>query len=66
VNEEGLFAGEKKSRICIQPCSVDIDLVVLSFVILEKKKRDHAGDGTKRCPYDEDPLECGVEGGSGF
>jgi hypothetical protein len=65
VNEEGLFAGEKKSRIRIQPCSVDIDLVVLSFVIVEKKKRDHAGDGTRRSPHDEDPLDCGVDGGTG-
>ena len=63
VNEEGLFAGEKKSRIRIQPCSVDIDLVVLSFVIVEKKKRDHAGDGTRRSLHDEDPLECGMDGG---
>lgn len=66
VNEEGLFAGEKKSRIRIQPCSVDMDLVVLSFVIVEKKRRDHAGDGTKRSPYDEDPLDCGFDGGIGL
>lgn len=66
VDEEGLFAGEKRSRIRIQPCSVDIDLVILSFVIVEKKKRDQAGDGTRRCPYDEDPLECGVDGGIGL
>ncbi|RDB24128.1 Sterol regulatory element-binding protein cleavage-activating protein [Hypsizygus marmoreus] len=64
LNEEGLFAGEKKSVLRIQPCSVDIDLVILSFMIMEKKRRDHAGDGTRLVDHDEDPQgDGGAEGG---
>lgn len=40
----------------IQPlCTVDIDLIVISFVIMEKNRRDHDGDGSKLTPHDEDP-----------
>jgi hypothetical protein len=60
---EGLFAGERKSCLRVQPCSLDMDLVVLSFMIMEKKRRDHAGDGTRLTAHDEDPQGDG--GGSG-
>lgn len=56
LSEEGLFAGEKKTVLRIQPlCTVDIDLVVISFVIMEKNRRDRDGDGSKLTPHDEDP-----------
>lgn len=60
VNREGLFAGEKKTSLRIQPCSVDIDLIVLSFVIMEQKRRDKAGDFTGQTLHDEDPQGDGA------
>jgi hypothetical protein len=60
---EGIFAGERKSCLRIQPCSVDLDLIVLSCLIMEKKRRDHAGDGTRLAAHDEDPQG---DGGSGL
>ncbi|KAF9466257.1 TonB box-containing protein [Collybia nuda] len=62
--EEGLFAGEKRTVLRVQPlCTIDIDLVVLSFVIMEKKRRDRDGDGSKLTPHDEDPQGEGCADG---
>ena len=60
---EGLFAGEWKSVLQLNPCSVDIDLIVLTFIIIEKKRRERDGDPVHLTPHDEDPL--GEGGGSG-
>ncbi|THV07997.1 TonB box-containing protein [Dendrothele bispora CBS 962.96] len=64
---EGLYAGERKSRLRIQPCSVDIDLVVLSFLMVEKKRREKSGESSAMMIYhDEDPKGDGgaeVDGG---
>jgi len=60
---EGLFAGEWKSVLQLNPCSVDIDLIVLTFLIIEKKRRERDGDPIHLTPHDEDPLGDG--GGSG-
>ena len=60
---EGLFAGEWKSVLQLNPCSVDIDLIVLTFIIIEKKRRERDGDPVHLTPHDEDPLGDG--GGSG-
>lgn len=61
--DEGLFAGEWKSVLRVNPCSVDIDLIVLTFIIIEKKRRERDGDPIHVTPHDEDPLGDG--GGSG-
>ncbi|KAF9025161.1 hypothetical protein BDZ89DRAFT_1183815 [Hymenopellis radicata] len=54
----GLFAGERKARIRIQPgCGVDYDLVVLTFIIMETKRRERMGDAMAR---DEDPQGDGA------
>ncbi|PFH52472.1 hypothetical protein AMATHDRAFT_2195 [Amanita thiersii Skay4041] len=60
--EEGLFAGEKRAVLHIHPTTLDIDLIILTFLIMEKKRRDRSGDGT-RAPYDEDPLGDGCMSG---
>ena len=60
---EGLFAGEWKSVLQLNPCSVDIDLIVLTFIIIEKKRRERDGDPIHLTPHDEDPMGDG--GGSG-
>ena len=57
--KEGLFAQEKRAVLRFQPCSLDIDLIILSFLIFAKKRRDRGGDGTKLTPHDEDPQGDG-------
>ncbi|KAF5386612.1 hypothetical protein D9615_001932 [Tricholomella constricta] len=64
-NNEGLFAGERKHFLRIQPCSVDLDLVVLSFMIMEKKRRERAGDGSSLIAHDSDPQGDGAGDGGG-
>ncbi|KAF4604215.1 hypothetical protein EYR40_001398 [Pleurotus pulmonarius] len=62
----GVFAGEKKLRLTIHASvyKVNVDMIVLSFIILEKKRRDAGGDGTKLAAHDEDPQGDGcAEGG---
>ncbi|KIL68544.1 hypothetical protein M378DRAFT_71320 [Amanita muscaria Koide BX008] len=60
--ENGLFAGEKRGVLRIQPCALDIDLIILSFLIFAKKRRD-SGDGTKLTAHDEDPQGEGAMSG---
>ncbi|KAK2460636.1 hypothetical protein APHAL10511_007106 [Amanita phalloides] len=57
--EEGLFAHEKRAMLRIQPSSLDIDLIILSFLIFAKKRRDRGGDGTKLTAHDDDPQGDG-------
>ncbi|KAF8061630.1 TonB box-containing protein [Lyophyllum atratum] len=64
-NRDGIFAGERKSFLRVQPCSVDLDLVVLSFVVMEKKRREHAGDGTRLAAHDKDVQGDGAADGAG-
>ena len=40
---EGCFAGQKRKVLRIEPCSIDIDLIVLTFVIMESKRREKDG-----------------------
>jgi len=63
LSGQGLFNGERKSCLQIYPSLVDIDLVVLSFLIMEKKRRDHAGNGSHLPAHDDVPMEGGMEGG---
>jgi len=61
LSTEGLFAGEKKHILRVQPCSIDIDIVVLTFLMMEKKRRDRDGIGgdSYKIPHDADPLGDG-------
>ncbi|KAJ3505124.1 hypothetical protein NLJ89_g7576 [Agrocybe chaxingu] len=60
---EGLFAGERKQILRIQPCALDIDVVVLTFLVMERKRRARDGGGLEEVERDEDPQGDG--GGSG-
>ncbi|EJF62655.1 hypothetical protein DICSQDRAFT_146329 [Dichomitus squalens LYAD-421 SS1] len=65
---EGFFQGEKKWCLFIQPTNLDIDMIVVSFIIMEKRRRDRiAAEGMKTKNQDEDrAVEGGCEtGGSG-
>jgi hypothetical protein len=67
LGSEGLYAGERKSRLRIQPgCSLDVELVVLSFLIMEKKRREKAGESSAMMIYhDEEPQGDGCADGDG-
>lgn len=62
VVAEGIFAGQKKQVLRIEPCSIDIDLIILTFIIMETKRREGDGYVDKyHILHDEEPQgECGV------
>ena len=58
---EGFFQGERKWCLLVQPSTLDIDMIVVSFIIMEKRRRDRVpADGMKTKNRDEDQF---VEGG---
>jgi len=63
--EEGIFAGQERSALRINSCLIDVALIVLSFVILEKQKRtrisEKVGQSTSTKLHD-DPLDGGASG----
>ncbi|KAI0059051.1 TonB box-containing protein [Artomyces pyxidatus] len=65
---EGVFRGQRKASLLIDPlCAIDFDIIVLTFVIMEKKRRDKLHHENTR---KEDAIECGMaeasaEGGGG-
>lgn len=63
---EGVFAGDKRQVLRIQPCSIDIDLIVLTFIIMETKRREQDGYADKYdATRDEEPQgDCGVDIGA--
>ncbi|KAI0648331.1 hypothetical protein C8Q79DRAFT_999708 [Trametes meyenii] len=65
---EGFFRSERKWCLQIQPTTLDIDMIVVTFIIMEKRRRDRvAADSMKTRPCDEDPAEGGgCEAGAGM
>ncbi|KAI0320304.1 hypothetical protein OF83DRAFT_1053322 [Amylostereum chailletii] len=61
----GLFKGRALTSLTIHPtCTLNMDIVVLTLIIVEKKRRDILCDPTATAPeHDEDPVEAGVESG---
>ncbi|PCH38414.1 hypothetical protein WOLCODRAFT_66498 [Wolfiporia cocos MD-104 SS10] len=61
VVKEGFFRGEKKWYLRIQPATLDIDMVVVTFMIMEKKRRDKVTDhqAMRVSEHDEEPGEGG-------
>ncbi|KAH9843006.1 uncharacterized protein C8Q71DRAFT_231617 [Rhodofomes roseus] len=65
VVEEGFFRRQKKWFLQIQPSTLDIDMVVITFIIMEKRRRDKVTDplAVRVLEHDEDPGEGGgIEG----
>ncbi|KAL7283004.1 hypothetical protein ACG7TL_002428 [Trametes sanguinea] len=57
---EGFFRGERKWCLQIQPTTLDIDMIVLTFIIMEKRRRDRvSAEAMKIRDCDEDPAEGG-------
>jgi len=61
TSTEGVFSGEKKEILRIQACSIDVDLVVLTFMLAEIKRWDRLGLFT---PEVEDEGEPAGDGGA--
>ncbi|KZT70192.1 hypothetical protein DAEQUDRAFT_725822 [Daedalea quercina L-15889] len=65
VVTEGFFRGQKKWYLQVQPSTLDVDMVVITFIIMEKKRRDEVEDplAVRVLEHDEDPAEGGgIEG----
>ena len=62
---EGVFKAETKWCLRIAPTTLDIDMIVVTFIIMEKRRRERlAAEGlaAKECA-DDDVAEGGCEGG---
>lgn len=65
----GVFKGQFKTCLRIHPsCTLDTDILVLTFIIMEKKRWDSLGDQVNVATDKEDSVveASGMEGGSGL
>lgn len=63
---KGVFKGQFKSCLRIHPsCMLDLDILVLTFIVMEKKRRDNLGDQVNIAAAEEEsiPEASGMEGG---
>lgn len=59
--KDGYFKGERQWTLKVRPgCDLDIDIIVLTFVVLEKRRREKLA---KQGPEESgaDPVEGGIE-----
>ena len=61
---EGFFRGQRKYCLAIEPTTLDIDVIVVSFLIMEKRRRDRvtAESMKVRNQDEESTAEGGCEG----
>ena len=59
-----MFRGEERWGLRIRPSNLDIDLIVLTFIILEKRRRDKIIEQESQESHGEEPCEGGIEMGS--
>ena len=64
---EGFFEAEHKWCLQVEPTTLDIDMIVVTFIIMEKRWRDRvAAEGMKeKGRGDDDVPEGGCEGTMG-
>ncbi|KAH9967986.1 hypothetical protein BC827DRAFT_1263740 [Russula dissimulans] len=65
----GIFKGQFKTCLRIHPsCTLDPDILVLTFVVMEKKRRDSLGDQVNVAADKEESVAeaSGLESGSGL
>lgn len=62
--KEGPFRGEERWVLRIRSCILDIDLIVLTFIVLEKRRRDKVVEEDGHHSHEEEPCEGGIEMGS--
>lgn len=58
-SNEGAFAGERKKVLRIQACSVDVDLIVLTFILMEINSWERMGLFGPEIEYDGEPAGDG-------
>ncbi|KAI9511339.1 hypothetical protein F5148DRAFT_358206 [Russula earlei] len=66
---KGVFKGQFKTCLRIHPsCTLDPDILVLTFVVMEKKRRDSLGDQVNVAAAKEESVveASGMEGDSGL
>jgi hypothetical protein len=64
----GIFKGQFKTYLRIHPsCTLDPDILILTFIVMEKKRRDGLGDHVNvAAAKEENVVEANVlEGGGG-
>lgn len=60
-----MFRGEHHWGLRIRPSNLDIDMIVLTFVVLEKRRHDKATEKEQQdVSRGEEPCEGGIEMGS--
>ena len=59
TSPEGVFAGEKKDVLRIQACSIDVDLIVLTFMLVEIKRWERMGLFGPEVEYEGEPAGDG-------
>ncbi|THH16833.1 hypothetical protein EUX98_g9239 [Antrodiella citrinella] len=62
---DGTLAGQKKWFIQVQPSELSLDMIILTFVIMEKRRREREAHPERRGFGDENPFESGFDGGVG-
>ena len=63
VVREGFFCGERKWGLRIRPSTLDVDFIVLTFIVLEKRRRDKATEDSRDLSRQEAICEGGTEMG---
>ena len=65
---KGVFKGQFKTCLRIHPsCTLDTDILVLTFIVMEKKRRDGLGDQVNVGAKEESVAEASaMEGGGGL
>ena len=61
--KDGHFRGEQRWALRIRPCDLDIDMIVLTFTILEKRRIEQAHKRDHSASRADEPCEGGIETG---
>lgn len=60
VVSEGFFRGERKWLLQMEPGTLSVDIIVLTFIIMEKKRRDRVADHMAIIKDDSDDPDDGI------
>jgi len=61
---KGSSASQEKCVLQIQPTSLNVDMIILTFIIMEKRRRDREAHPDRR-EFGENAFESGFDGGVG-
>lgn len=63
VATEGMLAGQKKWYLQVYPSSLDTDIIIITFIIMEKRRREREKHSDKEGFAEDNPFESGFDGG---